>query len=706
MIRLCLAVALLQTAGCRCARSTLEQLPASIRIVPQQLDFGDVRVGQSARLTVEVLNTGPSALEGQWAFQGTGFSADDVFPSRARVGSTFSIVSCTPTQVGELRGNLRISLDGFEPVDVPLTCKGVAPPQCVPSADCQTSQFDNAVGRCVETKQADGAPCAVGNLCFAEASCRNGRCEGRSVTCDDQNPCTVDSCSPDNGCQYEPRTDCPGQGPCRVGVCATGRGCELVDAADGVPCGQLRTCSLATVCVGGACVERDPPDGFQCTAASPCQEAGRCINDVCVPSPQPQGTLPRAWTLEGISSDGGVGPRWADLISESPGSLSVSSYFLSPPRTRVTQTPVAFPQGARRCIGWRGLLVCGDLPGQAVSAVDPSSGRTVWTMNQAAAVVSELNAPGVEFFTARLAVLNENELLALYESRTLTSEGADPRCREFSMVVINGIGQAIRGAHLQDPIFDICNHPHSYGVAVDKLSNIYLGFSPSGEDNPATTLLGTTLFSFSKALQLRWQASVPTLEGAELMVGDGLLFQERSAEVRATADGTVVANLPAEFGSGVIGKNIAVGGAVSSGLSTSSLQPLWQSSIFVNASSGPLTLARWNSPWGNREVVLSFSQRGAQVVLNATELETGAAAFSCPVDVPQLPAMTAMVPEGIGVMWGLVPTTGGASCAKCDPRFARTANDFALISLPGLSPSLETWTGVWGDAAHGHHEGR
>lgn len=421
--------------------------------------------------------------------------------------------------------------------------------------------------------------------------------------------------------------------------------------------------------------------------------------------------------------DGGPPEVWSDLFADRSGSLIVSSYLMSPPRLLANAAmPVTLAQPARRCITWLGWVVCGDLPATRdapVSAIDSVTGQTVWTYMGAAAAIPEFVGPGVEFFTARLAVLSENELLALYESRTLSPEGVDPRCRNFGMVVLDRQGQYLRSLFLPDPIFSTCDHPHSYGVAVDAQSNIYLAFTPSAADNPATSLTDTVLFSYTPSLQLRWRRLVPGLQGGELAVADGLLFQQYSDEARQTQTGDVLAGISSPFGRGVIGSGTLVTVASTwapplpgierlSSHSTSTVTGGWVRNLGGIMGRAPLSIATWASPWGPREVVLAFEHDGVQVNLEAIELLSGALAFSCPVDLPEVPAMTAVTPGGVGVMVGTVPLNPSwPVCENCDPKYARTRNSFGWLPLPGLQPSSSArWSGPWGNEGHSHHEGR
>jgi hypothetical protein len=700
-------------AGCACRDPLLDPVLSDIRVEPKQVDFGRLIVGQVGSRDVEVINSGKASIEGTWSLQGEGFSSDDATPSRAAVGSTVMVIRCAPQSVGVFDGELKIALAGFQPITVPLACEGVPVPECVASGPCRVAQWDLVGGRCVERDQPEGTSCEAGDVCLLNAACHAGRCEGAQRDCADSDPCTADTCHPARGCEHLGPIACPGEDICRVGRCVPGVGCELVDATDGVPCGQNRSCVAADVCIAGECVTRDPPNGFECIPSGPCGDAGYCVNDVC--EPRPLSTLTPTWTAGLPPMDGGSGEAWSDVIADRSGSLTLSSYFMTPPLLNARgASPVQLGNGARRCIDWLGWVVCGDLPALAtapVSALDAITGQTVWTFAGAAQLIPEFAGPSAQFFTARLAVLNENELLVLYESRTFTNEGVDPRCRTYGLVVLDRQGQPLRSTFLNDPLFSVCDHPHSYGVAVDAQSNIYLAFTPSGADNPATSLTGTMFFSFSPSLQLRWRRYALSLVGGELTVADGLLFQERSEEVRQTQSGNVVATLPAPFGLGVVGDRTAVsmreGTQLLTTLSTSTTMPRWQRTLTGTLGRTPLTIATWNSPWGPRDVALAFTAAGAQVRVEATELITGAAAFSCPVALPEVPAMTAMTLDGIAVMWGTVPFGAGwPVCGECDPKYARTASSFGWIPLPGLGPSRAAWPGTWGNEGHSHHEGR
>ena len=86
----------------------------------------------------------------------------------------------------------------------------------------------NASLRC--TTAANSAPCPDGDKCTTGETCSGGKCVLQSVSCDDQNVCTTDTCSAQVGCASAP-------------------------VANATPCGTGKPC------VGGKCLSTAKPDG-------------------------------------------------------------------------------------------------------------------------------------------------------------------------------------------------------------------------------------------------------------------------------------------------------------------------------------------------------------------------------------------------------------------------------------------------------------
>jgi len=130
------------------------------------------------------------------------------------------------------------------PIDVPPAdfshLGDGSPPlgRCVSPADCKG--YFGPLPPCVEegcletycgkVNSADGTVCEAGDACRGPDSCVSGMCvEGKIAECNDNNPCTDDSCDPTAkafpGCVHAPLSGfaCDDQNPCTVGeACKAG----------------------------------------------------------------------------------------------------------------------------------------------------------------------------------------------------------------------------------------------------------------------------------------------------------------------------------------------------------------------------------------------------------------------------------------------------------------------------------------------------
>jgi len=104
---------------------------------------------------------------------------------------------------------------------------------------------------------------------------------GSESSCDDDNPCTDDSCSPDNGnCLYEANEEaCDDDNPCTLNDGCQDSTCQgdAVLCDDGVPC-TVDICDVVTGCVhtpnNGACAS-----GEICVTDT-CDPISGCISDL------------------------------------------------------------------------------------------------------------------------------------------------------------------------------------------------------------------------------------------------------------------------------------------------------------------------------------------------------------------------------------------------------------------------------------------
>jgi hypothetical protein len=161
------------------------------------------------------------------------------------------------------------------------------------------------------TLRADASPCDDGNACTKLEACAGGFCVGEPMPCSDGEGCTIDSCDPAVGCASKPvaeseacqdgdactvgeicsfgecvgkALDCDDNNPCTDDTCDPVAGC--VSVPNSAPCEDGDLCTADDTCVDGACVTGGPEtcdDGSACTFDL-CDEAAGCVH---VPSESP-----------------------------------------------------------------------------------------------------------------------------------------------------------------------------------------------------------------------------------------------------------------------------------------------------------------------------------------------------------------------------------------------------------------------------------
>jgi hypothetical protein len=131
---------------------------------------------------------------------------------------------------------------------------------CDTSGDgpCSQTACEPSTGACTSSILANGKVCdADGTVCTGNDSCQNGACIAGSVkSCNDNNPCTDDSCDSVSGC---------------------------LNAANVSPCdADGNACTVGDMCSGKYCLvgaKKNCDDGVDCTADACDQSSGQCNND-------------------------------------------------------------------------------------------------------------------------------------------------------------------------------------------------------------------------------------------------------------------------------------------------------------------------------------------------------------------------------------------------------------------------------------------
>lgn len=193
-----LVIALL--AACR--PQVAENVEGSLAFDPAELELGDVYEGHLRAHELDLVLASAAGCDEVRLSIPAGFTVDEG-TSLSLSGSERRRLTVRPPASG-LRlhqGTLTASGCGLT-ASVKLSARLVPRPACTSSSSCRSARFDPGAGSCVEDSAADGTPCS--EACLTSAACRAGECRGAAKSCDDSDPCTLDVCSAEAGCQNVP----------------------------------------------------------------------------------------------------------------------------------------------------------------------------------------------------------------------------------------------------------------------------------------------------------------------------------------------------------------------------------------------------------------------------------------------------------------------------------------------------------------------
>ena len=177
-------------------------------------------------------------------------------------------------------------LDAFATVTAPDDCDDDNP--C--TRDTCTAQTG-----CQHAPLADGEGCPNGDLCDGNETCQAGVCTpGTPLVCNDDSVCTNDSCSPAAGCVFQ--DTCDDGNACSDDLCDPNVGCSHAPAPDGTPCPDADLCNGEETCQTGACTQSTP---------LVCDDGDQCTTDVCDATRGCQ--FPEIESFDGIECLCGVG---------------------------------------------------------------------------------------------------------------------------------------------------------------------------------------------------------------------------------------------------------------------------------------------------------------------------------------------------------------------------------------------------------------
>ena len=144
---------------------------------------------------------------------------------------------------------------------------------CADAYVCTSDACDPKTGLCnhVVTQ----APCDDGDNCTFDDFCFSPTCAGKPMSCNDNNDCTIDSCTAATGCKHIAVANAQG--------CNDGLACTPQDTCSGSACvGIGNKCDDKNICTSDICSE----PGGACTHSaikSPCDDGKACTElDHCV----------------------------------------------------------------------------------------------------------------------------------------------------------------------------------------------------------------------------------------------------------------------------------------------------------------------------------------------------------------------------------------------------------------------------------------
>jgi hypothetical protein len=187
------------------------------------------------------------------------------------------------------------------------TCQGSGSLPCDDQNDCTDDSCSPPSG-CVHT--ANATPCDDGNPCTEDDACSGGQCgAGTPKDCNDLEPCTDDTCNPETGmCEHANNAD-----PCDDGdVCTVGDHCADGACQPGGPksCNDNNDCTTDT-CTPQTDCKHDPVPvpccnvDADCVDTDPCTVNERCVDNQCLSDPRNCDTDNDPCTVDTCESAGG-----------------------------------------------------------------------------------------------------------------------------------------------------------------------------------------------------------------------------------------------------------------------------------------------------------------------------------------------------------------------------------------------------------------
>ena len=227
---------------------------------------------------------GSTTIDGRQAWTGTsngypGYMTTTVALPASAAGQTIHLRWRVATD-----DSVAYTGQNIDSIAITDTCSGActgSPRDCNDENPCTTDSCDPSTG-CAHSNNT--GPCSDGDACTTGDTCSDGTCQtgAGTLNCDDGNPCTNDSCNPASGCVHTDNTNaCEDGNACTYGdVCAGGVCAGIAIACTSDPC-IARTCNGTNAC------SVTPLTGTTCNDGNLCTGNDLCHNGACVGSPVP-----------------------------------------------------------------------------------------------------------------------------------------------------------------------------------------------------------------------------------------------------------------------------------------------------------------------------------------------------------------------------------------------------------------------------------
>jgi hypothetical protein len=191
------------------------------------------------------------------------------------------------------------------------SCKPGSPVVCAPSASpCQANACNPSTGACETNATGEGVTCGDDDACVKDRTCKSGECTGVDVECAGTTCLVPTTCDPVSGCLFQPNPvaaacddgqsctendkcnvvtgacegaslSCGDQNPCTADSCVPGIGCVNEPVVDGTSCEADKDKCTIDTCQAGVCTKKQNVfcnDFVQCTVDSCSALTGSCIH--------------------------------------------------------------------------------------------------------------------------------------------------------------------------------------------------------------------------------------------------------------------------------------------------------------------------------------------------------------------------------------------------------------------------------------------